>query len=119
MLSFYGNLYAQRVLGGVPIKDMTGGFKCWRREVLEAIDLPAVRSNGYAFQIEMTYRAWRMGFRLSEVPIIFTDRKLGTSKMSLRIAVEALTVVWWLRLQGIRGRLEGRTSLETTREPAS
>jgi len=67
----------------------------------------------------MTYRAWRMGFRLGEIPIIFTDRKLGTSKMSLRIAVEALTVVWWLRLQGIRGRLESRASLETTREPAS
>ncbi len=119
MLSYYGNRYAQKVLGGIPIKDLTGGFKCWRREVLEAIDLPAVRSNGYAFQIEMSYRAWRMGYRICEIPIIFTDRKLGTSKMSLRIATEALLVVWWLRAQGFLGRLKTRPALTTTREPAS
>jgi dolichol-phosphate mannosyltransferase len=119
MLSYYGNLYAKKVLGGVPIEDLTGGFKCWRREVLEAIDLPSVRSNGYSFQIEMSYRAWRMGYRLREIPIIFTDRKLGASKMALPIAVEALFVVWWLRLQGLIGRLGSRPALATTREPAS
>jgi dolichol-phosphate mannosyltransferase len=112
ILSYYGNVYAQLVLGGlphgVPIKDMTGGFKCWRREVLEAIDLPNVRSNGYAFQIEMSYRAWRMGFRIEEEPIVFVDRQRGTSKMQLRIAIEALAMVWWLRLLSLLGRLEPR-----------
>jgi len=119
MLSYFGNLYAQLVLSGLPVKDATGGFKCWRREVLEAIDLQRVRSNGYAFQIEMTYRAWRMGYRLRELPIIFTDRKQGTSKMNKRIAVEALFVVWWLKLQGLRGRLEARPTLAATRQQAS
>jgi dolichol-phosphate mannosyltransferase len=119
MLSYYGNRYAQVVLGGVRIKDLTGGFKCWRREVLQAIDLPAVRSNGYAFQIEMSYRAWRMGYRIRETPIIFTDRKRGISKMSLKIAAEALFVVWWLRAQNLLGRLESRPALAATREPAS
>ncbi len=119
MLSYFGNRYARLVLGGMPVEDATGGFKCWRREVLEAIDLPGVRSNGYAFQIEMSYRAWRMGYRLRETPIIFTDRQLGTSKMNKRIALEALAVVWWLRLQGLRGRLETRPALGTTHEPAS
>jgi dolichol-phosphate mannosyltransferase len=112
ILSYYGNVYAQLVLGGipygVPIKDMTGGFKCWRREVLEAIDLRSVRSNGYAFQIEMSYRAWRMGYRIEEEPIVFVDRKRGTSKMQLRIALEALAVVWWIRLLSMLGRLEKR-----------
>ncbi|TFH24675.1 MAG: polyprenol monophosphomannose synthase [Myxococcales bacterium] len=119
MLSYYGNRYARRVLGCVPIEDLTGGFKCWRRETLDAIDLPAVRSNGYAFQIEMSYRAWRMGYRLKEIPIIFTDRKLGDSKMNKRIAVEALGVVWWLRAQSLLGRLETRPALGTTREVVS
>ena len=119
MLSYFGNRYARLVLGGMPVEDATGGFKCWRREVLEAIDLPGVRSNGYAFQIEMSYRAWRMGYRLREMPIIFTDRRQGTSKMSKRIAVEALFVVWWLRFQGFRGRLEPRPALGATREAAS
>jgi len=112
ILSYYGNVYAQLVLGGirgaVPIKDMTGGFKCWRREVLEAIDLPNVRSNGYAFQIEMSYRVWRMGYRIVEEPIIFLDRRQGTSKMHLSIAIEALAIVWWLRLLAAFGRLERR-----------
>jgi len=119
MLSYFGNRYARWVLGGMPIQDATGGFKCWRREVLEAIDLPGVRSNGYAFQIEMSYRAWRMGFRIREMPIIFTDRRRGVSKMSKRIAVEALFIVWWLRLQGMLGRLEPRPALEATREPVA
>lgn len=119
ILSYYGNRYARRVLGRVPIEDLTGGFKCWRREVLEAIDLASVRSNGYAFQIEMSYRAWRMGYRLREIPIIFTDRKLGDSKMNKRIAVEALGVVWWLRAQSLLGKLETRPSLGSTREVVS
>lgn len=122
ILSYYGNVYAQLVLGGlpygVPIKDMTGGFKCWRREVLEAIDLPGVRSNGYSFQIEMSYRAWRMGYRIAEEPIIFVDRQEGTSKMHVRIAIEALAVVWWLRLLAFTGRLEKRRAVPAT-EPAS
>lgn len=120
ILSFYGNVYAQKVLGGVPIMDLTGGFKCWRREVLEAIDLDGVGSNGYSFQIEMSYRAWRMGYRLLEMPIVFVDRKRGTSKMQLHIAIEALAVVWWLRLQAMFGRLESRRpALETTHPTAS
>ena len=105
MLSYFGNLYAKGVLGGLPVRDVTGGFKCWRRSLLERIPLEDVRSNGYSFQIEMTYRAWRLGAPMREIPIIFTDRREGTSKMSLAIAVEALAVVWWLRLQAILGRL--------------
>jgi dolichol-phosphate mannosyltransferase len=116
LLSWFGNVYARRVLGGMPIMDATGGFKCWRREVLANIDLEGVRSNGYAFQIEMSYRAWRMGYRLREMPIIFADRKRGTSKMDLSIATEALAVVWRLRLLGFTGRLEShRPILEPTR----
>ncbi len=105
MLSYFGNLYAKTVLGGLPVEDATGGFKCWKREVLEALGLDQVRLNGYGFQIEMTYRAWLLGFRLKETPIIFADRKEGTSKMDLSIAVEALLMVWWLRFQALRGRL--------------
>jgi dolichol-phosphate mannosyltransferase len=110
MLSYFGNLYAQKVLGGLPIKDTTGGYKCWRREVLEAIGLADVRSNGYAFQIEMNYRAWRLGFRIKELPIVFVDRRVGSSKMHLSIAVEALTIVWRLRLQSLLGRLGPRSA---------
>lgn len=106
MLSYFGNVYAQKVLGGLPVMDATGGFKCWRREVLEAINLPGVRSNGYGFQIEMNYRAWRLGYRLHETPIIFADRREGTSKMNKKIAIEALVVVWWLKLADLMGRLE-------------
>lgn len=119
MLSYFGNLYAQKVLGGLPVKDATGGFKCWRREVLEALDLPNVRSNGYAFQIEMNYRAWRLGYRLHETPIIFADRRQGTSKMNKKIALEALFVVWWLRLQDFTGRLEEKPALEAPGPPAA
>mgnify|MGYP005847264761 CR=1 FL=1 len=105
MLSYFGNLYARTVLGGLPVEDATGGFKCWRRETLEAIDLDAVRSNGYGFQIEMTYRAWSLGARIEEIPIIFADRKQGTSKMSLGIATEALAMVWRLRWQRLIGHI--------------
>lgn len=91
-----GNLYAGIILG-LPVADATGGFRCYRRRVLEAIDLGAVRSNGYAFQIEMAYRALRAGFKVGEVPIIFPDRRVGQSKMSRRIVIEALINVWKLR----------------------
>jgi dolichol-phosphate mannosyltransferase len=103
LLSYFGNAYCRRVLG-MPVRDATGGFKCWRRTALEAIDLPNVRSNGYAFQIEMTYRAWTRGLRIRELPILFTDRTEGESKMTKRISVEALWIVWWLRLARLRGR---------------
>ena len=93
-----GSRYAQAVLG-IPVHDLTGGFKCFRAEVLEAIDLPSVRSRGYAFQVELTYRAIRGGFRVVEVPITFRDRQFGTSKMSWRIAAEAMWLVPALRLQ--------------------
>jgi dolichol-phosphate mannosyltransferase len=91
-----GSWYARVVLG-LRIRDLTGGFKCFRREVLEAIDLPTVRSQGYAFQVELTYRAVLAGFRVVEVPIVFRDRKLGQSKMSWRIAAEAMVLVPQLR----------------------
>jgi dolichol-phosphate mannosyltransferase len=99
-----GSWYA-RVLLGVPIRDLTGGFKCYRRAVLEAIDLDAIHSKGYAFQIETTYRALRKGFRVVEVPISFVDREAGGSKMSRSIVLEAIWKVPLLRLMGLRGRL--------------
>jgi dolichol-phosphate mannosyltransferase len=92
LVSRGGGIYARRILG-VQVRDLTGGFKCIRREVLEAIDLPSVRAEGYAFQIEVTYRAVLAGFRVREIPIVFADRTLGTSKMSIRIAVEAMLLV--------------------------
>jgi dolichol-phosphate mannosyltransferase len=91
-----GSLYARGILG-LPVRDLTGGFKCFRRQVLESIDLAAVKSTGYAFQIELTYRTYRKGFRVEEMPIVFEDRRVGQSKMSRRIVVEALTMVWKLR----------------------
>ena len=104
LLSLGANLYA-RIITGLPLTDLTGGFKCFRRTVLEAIDLDQVRSNGYAFQIEMSFRAWKKGFRLQEIPIIFHDRVEGQSKMSKRIVREAIWMVWWLRLQSLIGRI--------------
>jgi dolichol-phosphate mannosyltransferase len=103
-LSYSANIYARHVTG-LQIFDATGGFKCFRRRVLEAIDLSDVRSNGYAFQIEMTYRAWKKGFRIVEIPIVFVDRTEGSSKMSKRIVREAVWMVWRLRWWGIRGKL--------------
>ena len=104
LLSIGANQYAHWITG-LPLTDSTGGFKCFRRAVLEAIDFSRVRSNGYAFQIEMSYRAWRKGFRLVEVPIVFTDRIEGQSKMNKRIVREAIWMVWWLRLRALVGRL--------------
>jgi dolichol-phosphate mannosyltransferase len=99
-----GCVYAQ-VLLQTRLRDLTGGFKCWRREVLEAIDLDAIRSKGYAFQIEGTYRALRKGFRVVEVPITFVDREIGGSKMSRAIVVEAIWKVPLLRLAALGGRI--------------
>jgi dolichol-phosphate mannosyltransferase len=99
LLSRAGSAYA-RLLLGLPIHDLTGGFKGFRRQVLEALipELNTIRSNGYAFQIEVTYLCWRHGFQIKEVPIVFEDRVVGQSKMNRRIIVEALRVVWALRL---------------------
>jgi dolichol-phosphate mannosyltransferase len=104
LLSYFANVYT-RVITGLPVKDATGGFKCFRRTVLESIDLDKVKSNGYAFQIEMTYKAWKKGFKVHEIPIIFVDRRLGSSKMSKSIVYEAVLMVWKLRLRSFFGRL--------------
>jgi dolichol-phosphate mannosyltransferase len=96
LISRGGSLYA-RLLLGVPVRDLTGGFKCFRRTVLERIDLSSVSADGYGFQIEMTFRALRAGFRVEEVPILFRDRRVGSSKMSARIAIEAFWKVPLLR----------------------
>ncbi|HEV7595872.1 MAG TPA: polyprenol monophosphomannose synthase [Gemmatimonadaceae bacterium] len=103
-LSYSANIYA-RAITGLPIFDTTGGFKCFRRNVLESIDLSSVKSNGYAFQIEMSYRVWKRGFRLVEIPIIFVDRAEGVSKMSKRIMREAIWMVWRLRWWSLTGRI--------------
>ncbi len=92
-----GSLYARAILG-MPIQDMTGGFNAWRRKVLEAVDISGLRSEGYAFQIELKWRAWKKGFRLIEFPILFEDRTRGKSKMSKRIVVEAMMRVAGMRL---------------------
>lgn len=97
MLSRGGSLYARAILG-LPLNDVTGGFKCWPRAVLASLDLSRLVSDGYAFQVEMNYRAHRGGHRLMEVPICFEDRRVGHSKMTLGIGLEALVVVWRLRL---------------------
>jgi dolichol-phosphate mannosyltransferase len=99
ILSRGGSLYARTILG-VPYRDLTGGFKCFRRQVLEGIDLASVRCTGYAFQIELTYRAHRRRFRIAEVPIVFEDRRVGRSKMSRRIVLEAIRKVWSIRTSG-------------------
>jgi dolichol-phosphate mannosyltransferase len=102
LLSYFANVYA-RVVTGLPLWDATGGFKCFRRKVLEAIDLTHVRSNGYAFQIEMSFRAWRKHFKIVEIPIVFVDRTEGQSKMSKVIVREAIWMVWRLRFWALRG----------------
>ena len=104
LLSYGANIYV-RWITGLPLTDATGGFKCFRKEVLATIPLEKVRSNGYAFQIEMSFRAWTRKFRVVEVPIIFVDRVEGNSKMSKAIVREAVWMVWWLRLARIIGRI--------------
>ena len=103
-LSYAANIYARGVTG-LPTSDCTAGYKCFRRNVLESIDLNSVKSNGYAFQIEMSYRAWKRGFRLYEIPIIFVDRTEGVSKMSKKIVREAIWMVWRLRWWSLTGRI--------------
>ena len=104
LLSYFANIYT-RVVTGMTIRDTTSGYKCFRREVLEHIDLDNVRSDGYAFQIEMNFRCLRKGYRVREIPIIFVDRRSGTSKLSRGVINEAVWIVWWLRLQRILRRL--------------
>lgn len=104
LLSYFANVYA-RIVTGLGLWDSTGGFKCFRRTVLEGVDLNAVRSNGYAFQIEMSFRAWKKGFRLVEIPIVFVDRTEGQSKMSGAIVREAIWMVWRLRFLAITGKV--------------
>ncbi|MBD3403117.1 glycosyltransferase [candidate division GN15 bacterium] len=103
LLSYFANVYT-RLVTGLPLRDATGGFKCFRREVLEAIDLDEVGSTGYAFQIEMSMRAWKKGFQIKEIPIIFVDRVAGSSKMSKKIVREAIWMVWLLRLKSMFGK---------------
>jgi dolichol-phosphate mannosyltransferase len=102
LLSQGGSLYARTVLG-MPVRDMTAGFKCWRRAALEAVGLESVGTTGYAFQVEMSHRAYRRGLRLVETPIVFVDRRVGQSKMSRGIVLEALVRVWAMRLRGPLG----------------
>jgi dolichol-phosphate mannosyltransferase len=104
LLSYFANVYARWVTG-LPIADATGGFKCFRREVLASVALDRVESNGYAFQIEMSFRAWKKGFKLGEIPIMFVDRDVGESKMSKKIVREAVWRVWRLRWLDLRGKL--------------
>ncbi len=105
LLSYFANVYT-RVITGLPLRDATGGFKCFRRHVLESINFDNVKSSGYSFQIEMSMRAWKSGFRIKEIPIIFVDRVAGTSKMSKKIMREAIWMVWALRLRSMFGKLK-------------
>jgi dolichol-phosphate mannosyltransferase len=104
ILSYLANVYS-RVITGMPLKDATGGFKCFRRQVLESLDLSRVKSDGYGFQIEINFKAWRKGFRIREIPILFVDRRAGESKMSRRIVWEAAWMVWRLRILDLLGAL--------------
>ncbi|MGY8777779.1 MAG: polyprenol monophosphomannose synthase [Longimicrobiales bacterium] len=104
LVSYFGSHYA-RIITGMPVRDGTGGFNGWKREVLEKVGLDRVQSNGYAFQIELKFRAWRAGFTLAETPILFTERDTGESKMSPAIVREAVWRVWWLRIQDLFGKL--------------
>ncbi len=104
LLSFFASVYT-RIITGMPVRDATGGFKCFRKQVLEAIDLDKVKSNGYSFQIEMTFKAYAKGFKIKEIPIVFVDRVKGKSKMSKKIVREAVLMVWKLRIQSIFRKL--------------
>jgi dolichol-phosphate mannosyltransferase len=104
ILSTGASVYT-RLITGMPIRDPTSGFKCFRRSVIESLDLDRIYSDGYSFQIEVNYKAWKKGFRLAEIPIVFVDRNLGSSKMNLRIVFEAIYMVWWLRIQSAVGLL--------------
>lgn len=103
ILSTFASKYT-RFITGIPLHDCTSGFKCFRREVLEAIPLEEVHSEGYSFQIEMNFKAWKRGYRIREIPIIFTDRTVGQSKMSKKIVIEATWMVWKMKLLSLFGR---------------
>jgi dolichol-phosphate mannosyltransferase len=105
LLSYYANVYT-RFVTGLPLRDSTGGFKCFRREVLEAINLDNIHSGGYSFQIEMNFKAWKKGYRIKEIPIIFIDRAIGKSKMSKKIVREAVLMVWRLKIRSLLGKLD-------------
>ena len=105
LLSSFANIYT-RIITGMPVKDATGGFKCFRIDILKSINLENIKSNGYAFQIEMTYKAWKKGFKIKEMSIVFVDRMKGQSKMSRKIVREAVTMVWKLRLGSIFGLIK-------------
>ncbi len=100
LLSYFGNLGA-RIVAGIPVQDCTGGFKCFKSKVLRSLNLNKVASSGYSFQVEMNYYVWRQGFKIVEIPIVFTDRKIGVSKMSTKIVQEALALLWKLRLMSL------------------
>ncbi|HQJ74859.1 MAG TPA: polyprenol monophosphomannose synthase [Bacteroidota bacterium] len=104
LLSYFANVYT-KIVTGMKINDATGGFKCFRIEVLKSIDLDKIKSNGYSFQIEMTFKAWKKGFRIKEIPIIFMDRQQGTSKMNKKIIHEAIFMVWKLRFRSLFKKL--------------
>ena len=104
LLSYCANIYARWVTG-LPVKDSTGGFKCYRRIVLEKIKLDEIKSEGYSFQIETSYRAWKKGFKIVEIPIVFVDRQQGESKMSKKIVREAMWMVWKLRFLSLLGKI--------------
>ncbi|HUP18602.1 MAG TPA: polyprenol monophosphomannose synthase [Gemmatimonadota bacterium] len=118
ILSWLANKYA-RTVTGLPLNDLTSGFKCYRRAVLEALDLDAIRSTGYAFQIETVFRARHAGFDVTETPIVFVDRNVGMSKMNKRIVWEAIWMVWRMRLWVITGRLERETLMGPARASES
>lgn len=103
IISKIGNWYA-RLITGLPLTDLTAGYKCFRRELLEQLDLDSVRSNGYSFQIEMSHMVWRKGFRIKEIPVIFVDREIGESKITYGIVGEAVWRVWTLRFQQLFGK---------------
>jgi dolichol-phosphate mannosyltransferase len=104
LLSYFANIYT-RMITGLPLCDSTSGYKCFRIDVLKAINLDKIHSGGYSFQIEMSFKAWKLGFRLSEIPIIFIDRAIGKSKMSKKIVREAVLMVWRLKIRSIFGKL--------------
>jgi dolichol-phosphate mannosyltransferase len=114
LLSYFANVYA-RTVTGLPVWDATGGFKCWHRKVLETIALNDVKSNGYAFQIEMTFRAWKHGFSIVEIPIVFVDRLEGESKMSKKIVREGIWMVWRFRWWAMRNRIPRVVTEESRR----
>jgi dolichol-phosphate mannosyltransferase len=113
LISYFGNWYVRKVTG-MSIRDMTGGFRCIRRAVLEAMDFDGIHSDGHAFLLEMNYRFVKMGARIKEIPFYFVDRARGTTKLTLRIALESLWMPWWLRIESLLGRI-GRERLQDAR----